>query len=142
MHWHNYGNFANPGNITTNTLTASQVSVSSIITFTGSITNGGNTVLTTTYNPVFCGGFATGSSGGQANNVGRVTSSCVRLSTGKYQITYLTAYPNNNYTPSAICYVSGTPSPCFACIGSTTRATKLEVNTFVSNVLTDCIFLF
>ena len=108
----------------------------------GLLNSNGFTVLNSNYNPLFCGGFVSGSNGAQANNVGRVTSSCVRLSTGKYQITYLTAYPNNNYMPSAICYVPGAASPCFACIGPTTGTTKLEVNTFVSNVLTDCNFYF
>ena len=44
------GNFAILGNITTNALSCSQVSVPGNIALTGTITSGGNTVLTTTYN--------------------------------------------------------------------------------------------
>jgi hypothetical protein len=118
---------------------SSSVEVCSISN-SGVITSGGKEVLTSGYKHPYCGGFVS-SAGAQVSIIGRVTSSSSRSSAGKYIITYASAYPNTNYTPTITCYTSS-PSPAFGCAGAQTSTTKLEVNTFVSNTLTDCNFYF
>ena len=103
-------------------VTASSLNIP-IAPITGSaITIAGNAVLTTTYNPIFCGGFV-GPDGVKSTSVGRVNYTSSRSSTGIYTITYDTSYPNNNYMPMITCWTGNT----FGTAGTLTNTTRLNV---------------
>ena len=102
-------------------ITASGLNIP-IAPITGSaITIAGNAVLTTTYNPIFCGGFV-GSDGVKSTSVGRVNYTSSRTSTGVYLITYDTAYPNSNYMPFITCW-QGTS---YGVAGGLTNTTRVQ----------------
>ena len=73
----------------------SNIALTGTASATGAITRGGNTVLTTTYSPIFCGGFVK-INGTKATNIGRVNFNVSTTGTGNYLITYDSSYPSNN----------------------------------------------
>ena len=108
----------------------------------GTISSNGNNVLTTTYSPIFCGGFVS-NNGTKSTTIGRVDYTVTTSATGKYLITYNSTYPNgNNYMPTITCW---NPSGSFALLGvagPSTNNKRLEVHTFLSNALSNCYFYF
>ena len=106
---------------TNNALVVSNIGVS--IT----VTSGGNTVLTTTYNPIFCGGKVIGSGtiATVAANVGRVSCAVTRKGVGWWWVNYVTAYPNARYIPIVTMYNANAA----AFVGSTSPTTVLDILT-------------
>ena len=103
-----------------------------------SCTIGGNTALTSTYNPLFCAG-RINTDGTKALDVGRVSFTSARTATGVYVITYSTQYPNTNYIASA----TGLGFGGLAGIGTNnTSQLKLEVNMFINGTLSNNPFYF
>ena len=122
-------------------ITGTSLTVNGAAAVTGAITSAGNTVLTTTYNPIFCGGFVN-NNGTKGTTIGRVDYTVTSSSTGKYLITYASAYPSSNYMPTVTCWNSSGTSALLGVAGALTNTTRLEVHTFASNVLANTYFYF
>ena len=113
--------------------------VSASINNTGAIIGtslnvGGKEVLTTSYNPIYCGGKVLLTGGNVpyvGTSTGRVSYTVQRKSLGVYWVIYTTPYPNNNYTPSVT-----NADRLYGCsIGNNTSSALLEVVTFVSSTV-------
>ena len=128
---------------TTNPLTiknSSSVEVCSISN-SGVITCAGKEVLTTNYNPIFCGGFVN-NNGTKATTIGRVDYTVTSSATGKYLITYSSSYGSNNYMPTITCWNSSGSFALLGVAGALTNQTRLEVHTFSSNALANSFFFY
>ena len=107
----------------------------------GTLKIGSDTALTTSYNPIFCGGFVS-SNGAKGTTIGRVDYTVTYQATGRYLITYATAYPSNNYMPTVTCYIPSGASASYGNAGPLTNSTRLEIHTITVNSLANCNFYF
>ena len=111
-----YGGATNASVSNSGVLTCASISTS------GTITSGGNAVLTTTYNPFYCA-CQVNSSGNLVCSTGSVSFTSTQHSTGIYWITYSTAYPNSNY----VILATVNNASCYASAGSATSSSKVEI---------------
>jgi hypothetical protein len=94
----------------------------------GTVTIGGNSALTSAYNPFHCAGRAN-SAGTQVCSTGKYNFTITKSGIGTYLINYNTAYPNSNYVINVTVYGTYT----LVALGANTTTTKAELITYTTS---------